>query len=81
MKKSVDIDQYEMITKREHLNTVITSTEASQILNVDKSYLAKLIKKGEFEHWEYRKTDKVILFRKDSILAREGRFKTKKKGK
>lgn len=74
-----DIDQSEIFSKRELLNQVITTTEASQILKVDTSYLIKLIQKGEFEDWEYRKTGKVILFRRGSIESRAGKFKSWKK--
>ena len=77
--KDLYIDKIGMITKRGLLNEVITSTEASTLLKVDKSYILKLIKKGEFEDWEYRKTDKVVLFNKSSIVNRIGKFKSRKK--
>lgn len=73
----MDKTQSMIVFKDELIHKVITSKEASEILNVTDSYIRKLVAKGEFEEWEYRKTSKAILFNKESIVSRMGKFKNK----
>ena len=75
----VDKTQALIIVRDEIINQVITSTEAVEILNVTDSYIIKLVSIGEFEGWEYRKTSKVLLFNKESILNRVNKFNKRKR--
>lgn len=63
-------NQIVYVSKNQYLDGVVTLKEASILLGISDGYLRKKVLKGEFKYWEYRKTDKVILFYKDSILKR-----------
>ena len=81
-KYDIHIDQAEFgITKRNYLERVIGVQEACEILNIDTSYLHKLIKKGEFENWEYKAIGKFKIFLRTSIENRKDTFKTYTKRK
>lgn len=77
----IDKKQSLIIVREDVIFTVITSKEASEILGISDSYVRKLVIKGEFDDWEYRKTDKMLLFNKESIESRKGKFKENKKTK
>ena len=63
------------------MERVIGVQEACEILNIDTSYLHKLIKKGEFEDWEYKVIGKFKVFLRTSIENRKDTFKTYTKRK
>lgn len=71
----MDKTQSIIVFQDELIHKIITSKEASELLGVTDSYIRKLVAKGEFQDWEYRKTSKVILFNKDSIIGRVNKFK------
>lgn len=76
----IEINQYMMgINKSNFLKEIIGNKEACEILNIDNSYLNKLVKKGEFEAWEYKNMGRFKVFLKSSIVARRGKFKEYKK--
>lgn len=75
----MDKTQSIIVFQDELVHKVITSTEASEILNITDSYMRKLVARGEFEPWEYRKTSKVLLFNKESITSRVDKFKKRHK--
>lgn len=80
--QSVDITQFEMgISKSNYLDNVIGTIEACEILKIDKSYLRKLVAKGEFESWEYKDIGRFKIFLKSSIEDRKNKFKRYKKEK
>ena len=75
----VDKTQALIIVRDEIINQVITSTEAGEIINVTDSFIRMLVSIGEFVGWEYRKTSKVLLFNKESILNRVNKFNKRKR--
>lgn len=50
------------------VNEVITLQETAEILGLHDSTVRKMVLSGKFEAWQYRKTNKVILFNKKSII-------------
>lgn len=71
MKKSLKEQQCIVLCIKDIVNEVITLQEVSEILGIADSTLRKKVLNGEFESWEYRKTAKVILFNKSTILDRK----------
>ncbi len=67
-------------SKIDTINSVITLSEASEILGVADSTLRMRVLKGDyFESWEYRKVGGTILFSKEAILSKKDTFRMRKK--
>lgn len=67
-------------SKTEAINSVITLSEASEILGVaDSTIRMRVLKGGYFEPWEYRKAGGTILFSRDAILSKKDTFRMRKK--
>lgn len=67
-------------SKIDTINSVITLSEASEILGVADSTLRMRVLKGDyFESWEYRKAGGTILFSKEAILSKKDTFRIRKR--
>jgi hypothetical protein len=74
-------EQIQFIPLDDLIHEVITLKEACRILDVAESTLRTRVLKGEFEPWEYRKADTIILFTKKAIEARADNFRIRQKSK
>lgn len=74
----IEDNQIIFVEKKNYLDNVISSQEASELLNISDGYLRQLVLKGEFQAWEYKKFTRAILFYKDSILIRMNKFNSNK---
>lgn len=78
-KKTIELEQIQFIPLEDLIHEVITLKEACRMLDVAESTLRTRVLKGDFEPWEYRKADTIILFTKKAIELRVDNFRLRQK--
>lgn len=79
--KIIKLEQVQLIPLGDLIHEIITLKEACRILDVAESTLRTRVLKGEFESWEYRKADTIVLFTKKAIEARVDNFRIRQRSK